>query len=318
MGKGLALRKGFKAACDKGFEYAITIDSDGQHSPDDLPAFIDLIDKNPGALIVGARNMNQEGIPGKSSFGHRFSNFWYRVETGINLPDTQSGYRLYPIVRLMDLSFFTVKFEFEIEVLVRAAWKGIPILSVPVSIFYAPKKERISHFRPFKDFSRISILNTALVLMAIVYKRPLSYFRSLNTEKLKILFGSGESTLNLSLAVGFGVFMGIIPIWGYQMLVAAFLAHLMKLNKILVLVASNISVLPMVPFIVYGSLLMGKCFVDKPLLLTFNQHINLTTIKTGLFQYITGSIFLALSAGCLMAILAYIFLTIRRKRITTR
>jgi glycosyltransferase involved in cell wall biosynthesis len=313
-GKGNALRTGFMVAREKGYEYAITIDSDGQHNADDLPLFINAIEKEAGALIVGARNMNQDGIPGKSSFGHKFSNFWYTIETGINLPDTQSGYRLYPIKELSNMRFYTQKFEFEIEVLVRAAWNVIPIRSVPVCVYYSPKAERVSHFRPLNDFLRISLLNTLLVILALLFFRPYIYFRSFSLDKLKQLVGSGEPAFKLSLAVGFGIFMGIIPIWGYQMIVAAFLAHLMKLNKPLVLIASNISIPPLIAFIIYGSFVMGQVFVKTPVNLTFDHGIDLMVIKTGLTQYISGSILLAVSAGFITALGTYIFLTIRRSR----
>ena len=126
-GKGIALRRGFRAAVSQGYQYAISIDSDGQHFAKDIPAFLDCLEKNPGPLIIGARNMDQSSVPGKSSFGHRFSNFWFRVETGIKLPDTQSGFRLYPVQRLQSMNFITRRFEFEIEVIVRAAWSGIPV-----------------------------------------------------------------------------------------------------------------------------------------------------------------------------------------------
>src|SRR5690606_8563116 len=128
---------------------------------------------------IGARNMKQAGIPGKSSFGNRFSNFWFKVETGINVPDTQSGFRLYPVARMKTMRFFTRKYEFEIEVLVRCAWKGIKIDSVPVSVYYAPEEERVSHFRPFIDFFRIGLLNTVLVLIAFLYVKPRKFFQSL-------------------------------------------------------------------------------------------------------------------------------------------
>ncbi len=77
-GKGYALRQGFRAATEKGYDYAISIDSDGQHFPGDLPLFLEKLESNPGALIIGARNMEQSSVPAKSSFGHRFSNFWYQ------------------------------------------------------------------------------------------------------------------------------------------------------------------------------------------------------------------------------------------------
>jgi glycosyltransferase involved in cell wall biosynthesis len=114
QGKGIALQIGFGAAVEKGYDYAISIDSDGQHFARDIPGFLIALEENPGALIIGARNMEQSSVPTKSSFGHRFSNFWYRVETGNNLPDTQSGYRLYPVASLQSMYFFTRRFEFEI------------------------------------------------------------------------------------------------------------------------------------------------------------------------------------------------------------
>ena len=176
-GKGWALRQGFKKALELGYTYAITIDSDGQHYADDLSIFLNALSEHPNAIIIGARNMEQSSVPGKSSFGNKFSNFWFWVETGIKLPDTQSGYRLYPVKSLSTLTFFTRKYEFEIEVIVRAAWKGITVMCVPVKVFYPEKEKRISHFRPFRDFSRISVLNTVLVVITFLYIKPRDFLR---------------------------------------------------------------------------------------------------------------------------------------------
>jgi glycosyltransferase involved in cell wall biosynthesis len=171
-GKGWAIRQGFTKARALGYRNAITIDSDGQHYAEDLKTFVNAVDEHPGALIIGARNMDRAGQPAGSSFGNRFSNFWFHLETGVRSPDTQSGYRLYPLDRLEGMRWWTRKYEFEVEVIVRAAWKGIPILSVPVKVYYPPPGERVTHFRPFKDFARISVLNTALVLIMIcTFKR---------------------------------------------------------------------------------------------------------------------------------------------------
>jgi len=188
-GKGYALRQGFEKAVAMGYDYAITIDSDGQHYPDDLPVFLEALEKNPEAIMIGARNMEQSSVPRKSSFGNKFSNFWFRVETGIVMEDTQSGYRLYPVQKLSKLSFITRKYEFEIEVLVRGAWAGLDVIQVPVRVFYPEKEKRISHFRPFRDFTRISILNTFLVTIAFLYIKPRDLFRRL---KKKI---SGRSSM---------------------------------------------------------------------------------------------------------------------------
>ena len=175
-GKGFALQRGFAHAVASGYDYVITIDSDGQHYADDLVKFVEMLDANPKAIIIGARNMDQASVPGKSSFGNRFSNFWFWVNTGIRRNDTQSGYRLYPVKSLANTTFFTRKYEFEIEVIVRGAWKGIQVIEVPVKVFYPEKEKRISHFRPFRDFSRISALNTVLVAIALLYIKPRDLF----------------------------------------------------------------------------------------------------------------------------------------------
>ncbi|RPJ77986.1 MAG: glycosyltransferase family 2 protein, partial [Deltaproteobacteria bacterium] len=75
-GKGFAIRQGFREAVRLGYSYAITIDSDGQHLVEDLPKFIEKVVDEPKALIIGARDLEQAGIPGGSTFGNRFSNFW--------------------------------------------------------------------------------------------------------------------------------------------------------------------------------------------------------------------------------------------------
>lgn len=193
-GKGFALRQGFKRAVELGYSYAISIDSDGQHFADDLPKFLEKLKDHPAAIIIGARNMDQASVPGKSSFGNAFSNFWFKVETGLAMRDTQSGYRLYPVKLLQEISFVTNKFEFEIEVLVRSAWSGIEITEVPVKVFYAEKGKRVSHFRPFRDFSRISVLNTVLVTWALLYIKPRDFFRSIKKKTSDKSFATSSSS----------------------------------------------------------------------------------------------------------------------------
>ncbi len=320
-GKGWALRQAFKHAIEKGYKLAISIDSDGQHFAKDLPAFIDKWQEQPGSLIIGARNMNQSSVPGKSSFGYKFSNFWFRVETGINCPDTQSGYRLYPLEPLKKMRFITRKYEFEIEVLVRSAWRGVKVTSVPITVYYAPKETRVSHFRPGMDFFRISILNTILVLIAFLYIKPRDFIRTIfNREKLKQLlndhlFNPHHSAQLKAVSVGFGVFMGIVPIWGFQLVTAIFLAVLFKLNKPIVIVAANISIPPMIPLIIFGSYKMGAFWMGSHAQqLHFDKSISLETIQKNLQQYIYGSITLAVVAGVVLGLVTYIMLKIFSKK----
>ncbi|MCW3093416.1 MAG: hypothetical protein JWP81_4485 [Ferruginibacter sp.] len=325
IGKGWAIRRGFEQASSLGYQFAITIDSDGQHFASDLPAFIDKLRDLPDAIIIGARNMEQASVPGKSSFGHKFSNFWFKVETGINCPDTQSGFRLYPVYLLKDMHFFTRKYEFEIEVLVRSAWKGVKIASVPVSVYYPPKEERISHFRPFKDFTRISILNTVLVLITFLYIKPRDFFRALFEKKKwkqfvhDHLLHSPHTDQNKALSIAFGIFMGIVPLWGLQLVVAIFLAVVFKLNKVLVILAANISIPPMIPIIIFLSYKTGALWMGANAAhLEFSRSITLQSIQTNLQQYIIGSVTMAILAGVAAGLVTFLFLKIfKRKTLLT-
>ena len=184
-GKGYALRRALRYAAEHGYRYMLTIDSDGQHYASDIPKFVEEIAKTPDALLVGARNLRSDNMPGKNTFANKFSNFWFRVETGIRLDDTQSGFRLYPVRRMKGMRFATRRYEFEVEVLVRAAWRGIEVRNIPVRVFYPEKAERVSHFRPGKDFTRISILNTLLVLGALLFYYPWRFLRSLTRENIR-------------------------------------------------------------------------------------------------------------------------------------
>jgi glycosyltransferase involved in cell wall biosynthesis len=323
-GKGFALKAGFKQALDSGFSYAISIDSDGQHFPEDLPSFLNNFQEDHNTILIGSRNMAQDGIPRKSSFGNRFSNFWFHLETGISLPDTQSGYRLYPTQIFKERKYYTNKFEFEIEVLVRSAWNGCDIKPVPIHVQYLPEEERVSHFRPFTDFLRISLLNSVLVLITFFYIKPRNLIRYLwNTDFKKVVKDlvqdHNETKFKISAAVGFGVFMGIAPIWGFQMLVAVFLAHLFRLNKAVVLVASNISIPPMIPIILFLSYLTGGVILNISLPQSFETFVQLkSTFLAGDFyetfrqlgysilQYVIGSLVFGVICGSLAGGISYI------------
>ncbi|CAN5715889.1 DUF2062 domain-containing protein [soil metagenome] len=321
VGKGWALRKAFAYAAEKGYQYAITIDSDGQHFAKDLPGFLEKLETERNAVIIGARNMDQASVPGGSNFGNRVSNFWFRVETGINSPDTQSGFRLYPLYALSNMRFFTSKYEFEIEVLVRAAWKGVNVVAVPVTVYYAPKETRISHFRPYKDFFRIGVLNTLLVLITFLYIKPRNFLHSMFIKKNlrqkfhEHLFNTSHSDQLKAASVAFGVFMGIIPIWGFQLLVAIFLAVLFRLNKPLVVIAANISIPPMIPVIIFLSYKMGAFWMGhNAMQLDFSKSISLASVRKNLQQYIYGSISLAIIAGLAFGLISYILLKLFNKK----
>lgn len=171
-GKGAALKEGFKRAILKGYEYAITIDSDNQHYPEDIPLFVEALYSHPRSFVIGARDLEQEGIPYGSRFAANLSNFWFHFQTGLRLPDTQCGYRLYPLSMLNSGWSIHSRYEAELEFLLYAAWTGVNLTSVPVRIYYPKGNERISSFRPVRDFLRMSLLNVMLSLGALLYYLP--------------------------------------------------------------------------------------------------------------------------------------------------
>lgn len=320
-GKGNALRIGFNEAIRQGYDYAITIDSDGQHFPDDIPQFVRAIEAGGPALLIGDRNMEREGIPGKSSFGNRFSNFWFRFETGIALSDTQSGFRLYPVKKLQSIRFYTTKFEFEVEVIVKAAWRGIPVRNIPVKVLYDPS-ERVSHFRPFRDFTRISILNTWLVLVTLFYIRPRDYFRTFREKGfrrffLEDLLHSDDSAAKKAASVALGVWVGLSPFWGFQTVIVLFLAVILRLNKLIAFAFSNVSIPPLIPFIIYACLQVGTALLGVPAHDRFEwQDISTYRpfIQQHLAEYVSGSLVLATFCAGVFGFASYFLLSWRSRR----
>ncbi len=322
IGKGNALRQGFKHADSLGYHYTITIDSDGQHFPEDIPVFIEALEKeaNKEVLLIGSRNMTQHGVPKKSSFGNKFSNFWFWVETGKRLQDTQSGFRLYPLFAMKKLKFYTKKFEFEIEAIVKAAWNDIEVKNIPIQVHYE-LEDRVSHFRPFKDFTRISILNTWFVLVTFLYIKPLNLFKKLKKKGLKRFImedflGSDDSSEKKAFSIALGVFIGLSPIWGFHTVAVIFLALLFNLNKVIAFAFSNVSLPPFIPLILYFSLKLGSWLLGENFVLSMSEIDPSLELMKYLKSYIVGSLALSITAAVTCGIVGYVFLTLfERKKI---
>jgi glycosyltransferase involved in cell wall biosynthesis len=178
-GKGYALKLGFNEAVARGFSYALSMDADGQHQIKDITVFLEAIQRHTNTLIVGVRSFDNPNMPQGNIFANRFSNFWFTLQTANKLSDTQSGYRLYPLKKMKRMRPFTHRYEAELELLVRCAWKNMVITGVPIQVYYPAKTERVSHFRPKKDFIRISLLNTLLCFLAVIYGYPSMLIRKL-------------------------------------------------------------------------------------------------------------------------------------------
>jgi UDP:flavonoid glycosyltransferase YjiC (YdhE family) len=157
-GKAAALWRGMRAAIDQGATAIITLDGDGQHEPESIPALIAMHRRAPHAVIIGSRLHDAHAIPQARLFANRVANFWISWAAGQSIADSQSGFRLYPTTVLGSVVLSCDRkagFVFESEVLIEAGRKGIRIQSVPVSAVYGRHLRR-SHFRKGRDIARIT------------------------------------------------------------------------------------------------------------------------------------------------------------------
>lgn len=320
QGKGKALKTGFKEALNQGYQYAITMDSDGQHFAEDIPIFLDALENETtkNVLYIGARNMAQSDVPGKSSFGNKFSNFWFWFETGTWLQDTQCGYRLYPLEEIEKLNLYTPKFEFEIEVIVKASWHGTLVKNVPVKVLY-DDVDRVSHFRTVPDFTRISILNTWFVLVTIFFIKPRDFFRKVKKKGVKKfllndILGSNDTPVKKAASIALGVFVGLSPFWGLHTILVLFLAFLFKLNKPIAFAFSNVSLPPFIPFIVLTSLQTGSWILGESFTFSLDAINENFDFLIHLKAYLLGSLVLAITGAVLLGGIGYLTLTYFGKR----
>jgi len=164
-GKGAALLTGFRWLAGRGFAAVVTVDADGQHRADDA-VMLAGHPAPPGAIVLGVRDLVRDGAPKPNRFSNRFSNWWVSVFSGQRLSDTQCGLRRYPLPATLGLGAGGRGYDFESEILVRAARAGVPIVEVPVRVIYPPRDERVSHFHVVRDPARIvfRLVHTALTV----------------------------------------------------------------------------------------------------------------------------------------------------------
>lgn len=320
-GKGGAILAAAHQAKSRGYQAILTIDADGQHDPADARLLQETASSSWPCIVIGARRMDTLNVPRSSLFGRDFSNFWVRLECGQVLPDTQSGYRLYPVDFLESSRFLSRRYTFEIEVLVRGSWAGLPLLSTPVSVYYPPGDERISHFHKFKDNLRLSCLHTFLVTRSLIpwphrrlFRResdadrlpsifqPVLFFRALTREH--------SSAAQLAAAVWVGIFLGSLPIIPFGIAAIIYASHRLHLNKLAAVGASNICCAPFVPFVCIelGHYLMyGRFWYE------FNRHTLLEEIHHRLWEWLLGALLVGPLLGTAGALITYFLVNTYRK-----
>lgn len=313
LGKGIAIRTALEYLSKKGAEYMITIDADGQHHPEDIERFIPLLSQDCCAIIVGVRDFNSPNIPGRSRFGRAFSNFWLRLETGQSIDDSQSGFRTYPVKYLSLMKTDGRHYDFEVEVLTRAAWSGLELKQVPINVFYPPAKMRVSSFRPFLDNLRIALMHSRLVGRRLL---PLPYPRLIRREipestisllkhpvkLLKVLLKENATPLGLAVSAGVGMFLGVLPLVSVHILVVIYVTSRLYLNKIMALGVQNLC---MPPFIPGACIELGHFMLYKRWLTDITLKTIFGEIPKRLWEWLLGSLVLAPVLGIIVGVTVF-------------
>ena len=320
QGKGRALATALAHVRGRGGRWMITVDADGQHLPEDIPLFFPVLEAEPEAIVIGARDLASEHVPESSRFGRSFSNFWVLLETGHALSDTQSGFRAYPVDLVSRLPLRSAHYDFEIEVLVRAAWAGLPIRSVPVRVWYPPPGERVSHFDKRRDNARLSRLHARLVLRRLapwpnrrlVAPPPRRWKLPNLREVWRRMVSTNATPAGLAVSVGLGVLIGALPLLGVHSALIVAVAMRLHLNPAAALVSQNLCIPPFVPVlcIQIGHVLLTGSRIEDFTFSTWVSHAG-----ARLLEWLLGSLLVGPALGILAGLLTYpVFRAVRARR----
>ena len=182
-GKGAAVLHGLRRALERGFTHVLTMDADGQHPAGWIADFMALGGRHPQAAVFG-RPVFDASAPALRVNGRRMSNFWANLETlGWGIDDSLFGMRLYPardLLEVMEETRYARRFDFDPEVAVRLAWRGVPIVNLPTPVRYPSVGEGgISHFRYLRDNTLLTWMHMRLCL-GFLLRLPLLAVRGPN------------------------------------------------------------------------------------------------------------------------------------------
>lgn len=314
-GKGAAILTAAAYLAARNADSMITVDADGQHYPEDLPEFLRILRQSPAddLLLVGCRDFTAENVPGASRFGRRFSNFWFRLETGVECHDTQSGFRAYPVRALLAMHCLSHHYNFEIEALVRGVWGNLKLRNVPINVYYPEPEKRISHFRKFKDNLRISLLHVHLLAVRLLplpqknltgrprLRRRLGPLLRHPGRFFRLLLRENGTPCGLALSAAVGSYLAVLPLLGFHIVAILYVTTRFKLNRIMALAIQNLFMPPLAPFlcIELGYFLRNGRFWTELTLASVTREL-----PERLYEWLLGSLVLAplfaLLAGALV------------------
>ena len=313
-GKGSALMTGLKYVQKQGGKHAITIDADGQHYPEDISKIISEIEGRDDLIVIGSRDFSVENVPKKSKFGRSFANFWLKVETGLAVDDCQSGYRAYPVDYVLQLDLKGSYYDFETEVIAKAAWAGLKIKTVKVGVNYAKEGERISHFHGLRDNLRISKMHTLLVLRRLLpiphkklieckediickemFKHPVKVFKHLLKEN--------ASPEGLAAAAAVGILLAVLPLIATHTIAIIYVTARLHLNKIMAVSIQHLCMPPFVPVLcieVGHYMRYGTWLTEVSADVVFHQALD------RIWEWFLGSLIVAPILSVIVGVIVYV------------
>lgn len=319
LGKGQTIMTASGYIEARGGTHMITIDADGQHYPKDIEKFIPMIQESDCSLIIGCRNFNTDNVPDKSRFGRKFANLWLRLETGVQIDDCQSGFRAYPVRYLNRMNFKGSHYDFEAEVLAKAAWAGLQLKTVSIDVYYPKPEDRISGFKPFMDNLRISLIHSMLVGRRLL---PLRHKRLVKEKKtdltllrhpgkfLKMLLKENATPEGLAMSAAVGIFIAVLPLLFVHTLVIMYVATRLNLNKI---VALNIQHLCMPPFVPVICIQVGYYLKHGRFLTNISFETIFSDVSARIGEWFLGSLIIAPVGAALIGAVIFVSASMIKK-----
>lgn len=167
-GKGAAFKTGFEFAAKAGYTHVLQVDADGQHNAARIGTFLEQARANPHG-IINSYTLYRGSVPRARYYGRKFTNMWVYLETAdLRIRDSMSGFRVYPVAETLPIleGLRFMRMGFDIEIIVKASWRGLDIKTLPVETEYSEKTS--SHFRVFGDNILITALHTYLCSLRLL------------------------------------------------------------------------------------------------------------------------------------------------------
>jgi uncharacterized protein (DUF2062 family) len=310
-GEATALLHGAELAARHGYDAIVAIAGDGRHNPADIPLLAVAAENHPTpCLVIGACPLSHDAVPRSGRSGNSLTSFLVRLESGLELPDVQSSFRLYPVKELLALNLAPESSGFAVLTIVKLAWSGVQVISVPVSCH--PGDQPIGPAQTMKDAIRLHSRLVARRLLPwphrkLVEQEPFreKFHQSFSGNPLKVLgkiCREHSSPLWLAMAVWLGIFMGALPLLAIHTIAILYVAHRLHLNKVAAVAASQFCMPPVVPVL---CIQMGYYLRNGELLFDFSWQRWLLEIHQRFWEWLIGSLLIGPLLGLIGAGVMY-------------